>query len=195
MADDERDRISRLSILYQENARLAATFWEWQHKTLTIFTSGVAAVLAIEAWMFNRHFGSYLAAPLVAGSLLSALCVLFARRNREILNATYAIGAALEREIKDGLDLDLPESRAAYEWLLQSPSFYRRWLAPIFSATAILFLLAAIAAGVHPPKKTSSAPAPRSQIASAIAQPSTGRRLRTAVSFAASIRSRVIIRG
>lgn len=151
----------RLSVLYQENARLAATFWEWQHKTLTIFTSGVVAVLAIEAWMFNQGFGRYMAAPLIAGALLCFICVLFARRNREILNATYGIGAALEQKLKDNLGVDFPHTYAPYEWLKHSRPLYRRWLQPIFAVTAVAFVCGAIAVVAWPPHKAPTTTPPR----------------------------------
>lgn len=36
VGNDRDGSFERLSLLYQENARVAAAFWEWQHKTLTI---------------------------------------------------------------------------------------------------------------------------------------------------------------
>lgn len=64
MANSDRDgSFQRLSLLYQENARVAAAFWEWQHKTLTIFTAGITALLAIEVWIYNNDLGGYTAIP------------------------------------------------------------------------------------------------------------------------------------
>jgi hypothetical protein len=147
----ESDRtFARVSLLYQENARLAAAFWDWQHKTLTLFTAGIGALLAIEAWVFDRHFGRYLAIPLVSASLLSAMCARFAQRNREILNKAYDIGAGLEREIAKGLKLSVGPT---FTWLRDSRSTYRRILPPVFWVVAGIFLILAIAAAVHPPKK------------------------------------------
>lgn len=44
-SDDRDSSFERLSLLYQENARVAAAFWEWQHKTLTILLPGSFASL------------------------------------------------------------------------------------------------------------------------------------------------------
>lgn len=148
--DDQDGSFERLSLLYKENARVAAAFWEWQHKTLTIFTAGITALLAIEVWIYNNDFGRYIAIPPGAAALLSWLCMRFTERNRAILNKTYEIGGQLEAEITEGLE----QSREPiFTWLGSHPGTYRVILPRMFKVAVIVFLAAAIAAVVHPPNK------------------------------------------
>jgi hypothetical protein len=151
MAGGDRDgSFERLSLLYQENSRVAAVFWEWQHKTLTIFTAGITALLAIEVWIYNNDFGRYMAIPPGAAALLSWLCMRFTERNRTILNRTYEIGKQLEAEIAVGLERP-PE--LIYTWLGSHPGTYRRILPKMFKVAVVVFLAVAVAAVIHPPSK------------------------------------------
>lgn len=140
----------RLSLLYQENARVAAAFWEWQHKTLTIFTAGITALLAIEVWIYNNDFGRYIAIPPGAAALLSWLCMRFTERNRAILNKTYEIGKQLEAEIAEGLK---PPHELIFTWFGSHPGIYRQMLPRMFKVALVVFLAVAIAALIHPPNK------------------------------------------
>jgi hypothetical protein len=150
-ASDDRDgSFERLSLLYQENARVAAAFWEWQHKTLTIFTAGITALLAIEVWIYNNDFGRYIAIPPGAAALLSWLCMRFTERNRAILNKTYKIGKQLEAEIAEGLE---QPHEPIFTWLGSHPGTYRQILPRMFKVAVVVFLVVAIAAIIHPPTK------------------------------------------
>jgi hypothetical protein len=148
--DDRDGSFERLSLLYKENARVAAAFWEWQHKTLTIFTAGITALLAIEVWIYNNDFGRYIAIPPGAAALLSWLCMRFTERNRTILNKTYEIGKQLEAEIAEGLD---QPREPIFTWLGSHPGTYRQVLPRMFKVAVVVFLAAAIAAVIHPPNK------------------------------------------
>jgi hypothetical protein len=147
---DRDGSFERLSLLYQENARVAAAFWEWQHKTLTIFTAGITALLAIEVWIYNNDFGRYIAIPPGAAALLSWLCMRFTERNRAILNRTYEIGKQLEAEIAEGLG---QPRELIFTWLGSHPGTYRRILPRMFKVAVVVFLSVAIAAVIHPPNK------------------------------------------
>ena len=151
VAGDDRDgSFQRLSLLYQENARVAAAFWEWQHKTLTIFTAGITALLAIEVWIYNNDFGRYMAVPPGAAALLSWLCMRFTERNRAILNRTYEIGTQLEAKIAEVLQ---QPHEPIFTWLGSHPGTYRRILPAMFKVAVVVFLAVAIAAVIHPPEK------------------------------------------
>jgi hypothetical protein len=155
MAGDDRDgSFERLSLLYQENARVAAAFWDWQHKTLTIFTAGITALLAIEVWIYNNDFGRYMAVPPAAAALLSWVCMRFAERNRVILNKTYQIGTQLEAEIAEGLEQPY---EPIFTWLGSRPGTYRRILPAMFKVAVVVFLAVAIAAVIYPPEKAAHA--------------------------------------
>lgn len=149
-SDDRGGSFERLSLLYQENARVAAAFWEWQHKTLTIFTAGITALLAIEVWIYNNDFGRYIAIPPGAAALLSWLCMRFTERNRTILNRTYEIGKQLEAEITEGLE---QPREPIFTWFGSYPGTYRRILPRMFKVAVAVFLAVTIAAVIHPPNK------------------------------------------
>lgn len=152
VAHDNRDiSFERLSLLYQENARVAAAFWEWQHKTLTIFTAGITALLAIEVWIYNNDLGRYMAVPPGTAAVLSWLCMRFADRNRAILNTTYAIGKELESKITAGLQ---QPDEPIFTWLGSQPGTYRRALPRMFRIAVVVFLGLAIAAVIHAPQNT-----------------------------------------
>ena len=148
--DDRGGSFERLSLLYQENARVAAAFWEWQHKTLTIFTAGITALLAIEVWIYNNDFGRYVAIPSGAAALLSWLCMRFTERNRAILNRTYEIGTQLEAEITEGLE---QPRELIFTWLGSHQGTYRRILPMMFKVAVVVFLAVTIAVVIHPPNK------------------------------------------
>ena len=149
-SDDRGGSFEQLSLLYQENARVAAAFWEWQHKTLTIFTAGITALLAIEVWIYNNDFGRYIAIPPGAAALLSWLCMRFTERNRTILNRTYEIGKQLEAEIAEGLE---QPREPIFTWFGSYPGTYRRMLPRMFKVAVAVFLAVTIAAVIHPPNK------------------------------------------
>lgn len=148
--ENSREPIARTVALYEHNTRLAEAFWEWQHKSLTLFSTGVGALLAIDAWMYDRDFGRWLAVPTAAAFLLSWLCAGMAGRNRRILNAAYERGAELEGKLRAGLDL---QRSSIYQWLETSDSFYRRRLPWIFRATMAVSFAATVLAIVGPPHK------------------------------------------
>jgi hypothetical protein len=152
VTDGDRDgSFERLSLLYQENARVAAAFWEWQHKTLTIFTAGITALLAIEVWIYNNDLGGYMAIPPGAAALLSWLCMRFTERNRAILNRTYEVGKALEAKIAKGLELP---DEPMFTWLGSHPGTYRRLLPRVFKTAVVVFLALTIAALLDAPHNT-----------------------------------------
>src|SRR5215213_7024900 len=46
-----------LSLLYQENAKVAAIFWEWRHKVMTNFFTAIVALFALSGWFYQQQFG------------------------------------------------------------------------------------------------------------------------------------------
>jgi ABC-type uncharacterized transport system permease subunit len=151
LVSDRDGSFQRLSLLYQENARVAAAFWDWQHKTLTIFTAGITALLAIEVWIYNNDLGRYMAIPSGAAALLSWLCMRFTERNRVILNRTYEIGKVLEAKIIEGLEQPY---EPIFTWLGSHPGTYRRLLPIVFKTAVVIFLALTIAAIIHAPHNT-----------------------------------------
>ena len=56
------DRAS-LALVYGENAKIAATFWEWRHKVMTHFFTAFAAIVVLAGW-FYKELKPWLAVPL-----------------------------------------------------------------------------------------------------------------------------------
>jgi hypothetical protein len=41
-----------LNLLYQENAKVAAIFWEWRFKLMASFFAVIAALFALAGWFY-----------------------------------------------------------------------------------------------------------------------------------------------
>jgi hypothetical protein len=91
-----------LRLLYEENGRRAATFWEWRHKVILLCSAAVTAILAIAAWMYERKLGGAIAVPFSLGSGVAAACRVFDRRNSEILDQCLETGKLHESRLSMG---------------------------------------------------------------------------------------------
>ena len=61
-----------LKLLYEENAKVAAIFWEWRHKIMVSFFAGIAALFALAGWFYQQQqLRTLVSASLFLGSLLS----------------------------------------------------------------------------------------------------------------------------
>jgi hypothetical protein len=59
----------KLILLYQENAKVAAIFWEWRHKVMTNFFTGMVALFALFGWFYQQlDLRRFLFAPLFFGA-------------------------------------------------------------------------------------------------------------------------------
>jgi hypothetical protein len=94
------DTTEKQSLLYQENAKVAATFWEWRHKIMTYTFSVIAALLGLTAWLHaHQHKAGWLeAVPIGFGGMLAFLAAGLDARNAQILHHCYRIGAEIESE-------------------------------------------------------------------------------------------------
>ena len=87
------------SLLYQENAKIAAIFWEWRHNLMTGCFTAIIALFALSGWFYQQNFGRWTALPLLIGFIVSFVSLNLDERNRVILNECYKIGAKIENKL------------------------------------------------------------------------------------------------
>jgi hypothetical protein len=91
------DAEAGLRLLYEENGRVAATFFEWRHKVILLCSTVLTLSFGAVSWMFDERLGGIvMAIPLLFGSLVAAACRQFDRRNGRILHDCFEAGADLE---------------------------------------------------------------------------------------------------
>ena len=95
-----------LSLLYQENAKVAAIFWEWRNKIMTYFLTAISSLTVVASWLYQQYPGRYISAPLLLGSTLSFALYLLDKRNEEILKACYQIGGDVEYKLVTTIDAE-----------------------------------------------------------------------------------------
>src|ERR1700693_3142534 len=99
-AVDEQYVTQKLSLLYTENAKVAATFWEWRHKLMDRFFAALVAVFAAAGWLYQRQeLRRLLFIPLLLGGIYSIVSFLMDRVNKKILLGCYEIGKELEQQL------------------------------------------------------------------------------------------------
>jgi hypothetical protein len=95
----EDKAFERLSLLYQENAKVAAIFWEWRNKIITYFAASIVALFTLAGWLYQQKPGRFISFPLFIGSILSLVLTYLDDRNGEILKASYKCGKDVEIEL------------------------------------------------------------------------------------------------
>jgi hypothetical protein len=83
-------------VVYEENGRVAATFWEWRHKTMSHFLAVLAGLIALATWAFDNRLDGFAFAAFLLGSLFALGSYFLNRRTRQILEWCYAVGASIE---------------------------------------------------------------------------------------------------
>jgi hypothetical protein len=98
---DQSAALQKLVLLYTENAKVAATFWEWRHKVMERFFAGVAAIIIGSAWLYQREeLRRLLFIPLLVGAALCVVSYLMDRVNKKILLGCYATGKRIEQQLR-----------------------------------------------------------------------------------------------
>jgi hypothetical protein len=96
----ENAQFDKLSLLYQENAKVVAIFWEWRHKIITSFFAGLAGLTILAGWIYNQsQLRNLLFAPPLIGAIFCFVCIFLDYRNGEILHKCYEIGSTIEINI------------------------------------------------------------------------------------------------
>ena len=89
-----------LSLLYTENAKVAATFWEWRHKVMVRFFAAIAAIAGVGSWLYGqKELKALVFIPLLIGAGFSVVSFLMDNVNRKILLGCYETGKELERQL------------------------------------------------------------------------------------------------
>jgi hypothetical protein len=89
-----------LLFLYQENAKVAAIFWEWRHKALTAFFAAVVALFTLAGWFYLQiALRPFVFAPLALGAVFCLAALALDLRNAVILRECYRIGKEIEEEL------------------------------------------------------------------------------------------------
>lgn len=89
----------KLALLYQENAKVAAIFWEWRYKLLASFFAVNTAVFALAGWFYQQsELRALLFAPLALGAIFCLVLFALDFRTAAILRKCYSIGEGLEKE-------------------------------------------------------------------------------------------------
>lgn len=100
--DTQKLNFEKISLLYQENAKVAAIFWEWRHKVMTSFFVGIAGLFALAGWFYQQtELRILLFAPLSLGAILSLASLALDNRNRTILRECYRIGEEIEDKLRN----------------------------------------------------------------------------------------------
>lgn len=147
--NDDEHQVTVLSpwqeLVYKENAKVVAVFWEWRHKGMTYFSAGVTALVALSSWLYKQdgflRRASFI--PLAAGAGFSLISLLLDRRNARILKECYAVGARIEEQI-NGKSTDGPSIFTHIQKGQRSWPSYTRGLTIFYVGAAVLLVAAAI---------------------------------------------------
>ena len=90
--------------IYNSNATISITFWDWRHKVLTLYLSIITAVGGIVGWLYQKSpHEAYVGLPLVFASGISLMAYWWERRVRQIIDMSIESCATMEeRWLLDG---------------------------------------------------------------------------------------------
>jgi len=139
------DRTHYLSLLYTENAKVTAEFWEWRHKVMTRYFAGISAVAVMAAWFYERPaLKHWVFVPFSLGFFFSVISDLMDRVNTKTLRNCYRVGAVLEEQFSKTGGIftaiqNVHYQRASYHLIL-------RWM---YGVSAFAFLALAVMTMAH----------------------------------------------
>jgi hypothetical protein len=140
---DKQTVAQTLSLLYTENAKVAATFWEWRHKVMERFFTALAGIVVGGWWIYHEgKIRGLLFLPLLFGAMYSAISYLMDRVNRKILLGCYETGKDIEQKLGVG--------PGAYTRILDKYGTvnYTVFLRILYLCTAGVLLLASVLAEI-----------------------------------------------
>ncbi len=103
------ETFNKLSLLYQENAKVAAVFWEWRNKILTFFSTIIGAVFLLASWLYQQpNFNKQItSAVFFLGAVFVFISLRLDSRNKDILKNCYKVGKNIENKLfKNEPDLE-----------------------------------------------------------------------------------------
>jgi cytochrome bd-type quinol oxidase subunit 1 len=136
----EDKTFEKLSLLYQENAKVTAIFWEWRHKVMTHFLTGIGAIFVVAGWLYQQpKLGRFLSVPFLFGVVISTVSLILDWRNGEILRKCYSVGKEIELELRK-------EKGAIFEMFADygKRNTYTKTLRATYISVGIIFLLLSI---------------------------------------------------
>ena len=139
---DDQSTIQRLTVLYAENAKVVATFWEWRHKLMERFFAVLGGTVIGGAWIYHEQDLRRILfiLPAVAG-VYSFVSYLMDQVNRKILLSCYETGKNIEKQLGpvSGAYTILWDRRKSLSYTYILRAFY-------LSAGALLLVLSVFAA-------------------------------------------------
>ena len=122
---NENKTFEKLNLLYQENAKIAAIFWEWRNKILTYFFTAIGALFALAAWLYQQQLSRYITSALLLGVVLAIVSLFLDYRNEDILKKCYQVGGDIEIELRKEIDV-IKGKTAIFEFLGEAHRERRR---------------------------------------------------------------------
>jgi hypothetical protein len=99
-AANDQNVLQKLSLVYGENAKVAATFWEWRHKLMERFFYSTAGIVLGTAWIYKQKELSHLLfVPPLLGCVYCIVSYLMDRVNSKILLGCYKTGKEIEQQL------------------------------------------------------------------------------------------------
>ncbi len=140
----EKNDIENIRLLYSENAKVAAAFWEWRHKVMTRFFAAVAACVVMASWFYQHsELKAWVVLPFALAALFSVLSDMMDRVNTRVLGECYRLGMMMEEKLSEDAGIfkgitEMHQSRTSYHRVLRVMYI---GCAVIFSAGALLAIL------------------------------------------------------
>jgi hypothetical protein len=92
-----------VKLRYEENAKVAAVFFDWRHRLMTFAFTAISALVIVCGWLVSHRAPRGLViTPLAIAGLLSFAAIFMDRRLGEIMKGTYEAGRDLEWELAGG---------------------------------------------------------------------------------------------
>jgi hypothetical protein len=89
-----------LKVRYEENAKIAAIFFDWRHKLMTFTFAAVSALVVVCGWLVTHQAPRGLVAtPLGVAVAVAVAATAMDRRLGKIMKCTYVTGRDLEGQI------------------------------------------------------------------------------------------------
>jgi hypothetical protein len=86
-------------VAYEETSKVAMSFWEWRHKVMTFFFTGIAGLAVFASWIYTHGLGkAFLALPPFLGGLGASIAFFLDWRIATVLDEIYISGRSLEEQ-------------------------------------------------------------------------------------------------
>jgi len=137
----EGDHAVSEKILYEENAKVTAIFWEWRHKVLTHFFGVNGALIAATGWLYHasQNLRRWHCIPLLLAAMYSFISYKIDSRHTLILRRAYCIAADIELGVRTEGSIFAYINKIHYDGGSLTQILHR-----LYRVSALLFVLAAV---------------------------------------------------